>query len=80
MTADRFHKNGCLLTTGPKGGEYVQIQRFRRNGVTQTWKTRPDHFRVPVKYGFKGYAEITHDNAEFYHTEQDCPLNEAEEG
>lgn len=27
--------------------------RVRVNGVVQTWKTRPDHFRIPVKYGFK---------------------------
>ena len=36
--------------------------RLRRNGKTQTWKTRPGHFRIPVKLGFRGYAEITHYN------------------
>lgn len=33
----------------------------RTNGATKTWKTRPDHFRMPIKYGFKGYGAITHD-------------------
>lgn len=36
--------------------------RVRRNGKTQTWKTRPDEFRVPVKYGLYAYANITNDN------------------
>lgn len=39
-------------------------QRFRRNGKTQTWKTRPDAFRIPVKRGLKEYGEINHINAE----------------
>ena len=37
--------------------------RVRRNGKTQTWKTRPGHFRIPVKYGLYQCTEITHDNA-----------------
>ena len=36
--------------------------RVRRNGKTQTWKTRPNEFRIPVKYGLYGYGDITHDN------------------
>ena len=44
--------------------------KARRNGKTQTWKTRPSEFRIPLKYGFSGYAEITHrdighDNSRF---------------
>ena len=31
----------------------------RRNGKTQTWKTRPGEFRIPVKYGFRGYGALT---------------------
>lgn len=33
----------------------------RRNGKTQTWKTRPGHFRIPVKAGLKSCMSITHD-------------------
>lgn len=33
----------------------------RRNGKTQVWKTRPGHFRIPIKFGFKGTGEITHE-------------------
>lgn len=37
--------------------------RVRRNGKTQVWKTRPNDFRVPVKYGLYEYGNITQDNA-----------------
>lgn len=36
--------------------------RLRRNGRTQTWKTRPNDFRIPVKAGLRSTAQITHDN------------------
>lgn len=39
-------------------------QTWRRNGKTQTWKTRPDEFRIPVKFGLYGYGQITHLNAD----------------
>jgi hypothetical protein len=32
--------------------------RARRNGVTQTWKTRPGLFQIPVKHGLHGYGYI----------------------
>lgn len=34
----------------------------RRNGRTQTWKTRPGEFRIPVKIGFRGHGAITQDS------------------
>ena len=34
--------------------------RLRRNGKTQLWRTRPGHFRIPVKFGIRGYGELTH--------------------
>ncbi len=34
----------------------------RRNGRTQTWKTRPNDFRIPIKYGFKEYGQVTQDS------------------
>ncbi len=38
-------------------------QRWRRNGVTKRWATRPGHFRIPVKRGLREYGYITHENA-----------------
>jgi hypothetical protein len=37
--------------------------RLRRNGKTQTWKTRPGDFRIPVKAGLKSCGEVTHRSA-----------------
>lgn len=34
----------------------------RRNGKTQTWKTRPSEFRIPIKAGIRTYGDITHRN------------------
>ena len=32
--------------------------RARRNGKTQTWKTRPGLFRIPIKIGMYDYGQI----------------------
>lgn len=37
--------------------------RWRRNGKTKTWKTRPAEFSIPVKHGLYDYGYITQDNA-----------------
>jgi hypothetical protein len=65
QTTMRFHEN----TQRPNGTCYVH----RRNGATQTWKTRPGDFRIPVKYGLKGYGNITPANIDQFHAEDDCP-------
>jgi len=36
--------------------------RARRNGKTKTWKTRPNDFKIPVKYGLRDCFYITQDN------------------
>lgn len=35
-----------------KHGEW-SYWKLRRNGKTQTWKTRPSEYRIPVKGGLK---------------------------
>jgi hypothetical protein len=37
--------------------------RARAMGKCQTWKTRPDEFRLPVKYGLKQSFYIDNINA-----------------
>lgn len=37
--------------------------RARVNGKCQTWKTRPDEFQLPVKYGRCTCFTIRHDRA-----------------
>jgi hypothetical protein len=36
----------------------------RVNGKCQTWKTRPDEFRLPVKYGLRDCGYIDQNNAD----------------
>lgn len=50
-----------------------KVYRLRRNGATQYWKTRPDHFRIPVKYGIREYGDIVQDDVvEYYPTEAEA--------
>jgi hypothetical protein len=44
------------LWAAMRNGRYWQL---RRNGATQTWKTRPSAFSVPVKAGLKTCTRIT---------------------
>lgn len=74
---DEIHYTGnhdCTKTVGPRGGVTINIQRVRVSGRCQTWKTRPDEFRLPVKYGLYESGEITHSNATCWHLPSDCPL------
>jgi hypothetical protein len=78
MTCRDFHYTGnrdCTCTVGPKGGKKYCITQVRASGKCQTWKTRPDEFRLPVKYGIYESSAITHSNAHNWHTAADCPLN-----
>lgn len=38
--------------------------KVRRNGRTKYWKTRPNDFRIPVKYGMYTYLYIDQNNCE----------------
>jgi hypothetical protein len=60
-----FHYGECRLSVGVA---------YRRSGQTKTWKTRPNDFRVPVKFGLYEAGEITQDNAHLFHIGEDCPL------
>jgi hypothetical protein len=48
-------------------------ERWRSNGKCQTWKTRPDEFRLPVKHGLRDYGYITEREAHEFHRAEDCP-------
>lgn len=41
-------------------GEYHKV---RRSGKTIIWRTRPDEFKIPVKFGLYQSFYITHLNA-----------------
>ncbi len=55
LTAQNFEH----ITLKSKRGEPVKC---RRNGKTKTWKTRPNEFKIPVKYGLYEYFYITENN------------------
>jgi len=76
VETDEFHYGECHVELGPRGGETVHIVRYRRMGQTKLWKTRPDDFRVPVKYGMRARDSwyITPENAKDFHTTDECPL------
>ena len=64
LTANEFFS--AKLTNKDKNKTPLKV---RRNGKTQTWKTRPEEFRIPVKYGLYEYYNITHDNCHEWYTE-----------
>jgi uncharacterized protein YdiU (UPF0061 family) len=41
-------------------------QRWRVNGATRTWKTRPADFRVPIKRGLREYGILSPDTAHLF--------------
>lgn len=51
-----FHHKSVINTDGSP-------MRCRVNGKCKVWKTRPDEFRLPVKYGLKSCFYITEENA-----------------
>lgn len=69
MTTINWRNPTCRLdaeTALDSGKLYAQrsVGKFwlaRRNGATKTWKTDPNRFRIPIKYGFKEYATIEQD-------------------
>ena len=78
MTAREFHVGECTRKVGPRGGATEHTEVWRRNGKTQTWKTRPGEFRVPVKHGLYAYGEIRETDAERVHVAGECPLLQVE--
>lgn len=50
-------------------------ERWRSNGACKVWKTRPEEFRLPIKFGIRNYGYLTEMNAHEFHTESECPIN-----
>lgn len=74
IEAHEFHAGECSRVVGSRGGITEKIEVWRRNGQTQTWKTRPDEFRIPVAHGLYAKGQIWHYDAKNVHTAEDCPL------
>lgn len=79
--AVEFHyvgRSDCKRNVGPRGGITVNVVVARTSGRCQTWKTRPEEFRLPVKHGLYESGEITNRNAADWHLASDCPINAAQ--
>lgn len=77
LGATVFHWNGCTQDVGPRGKVTRHSVTWRKNGMTKTWARSPDRFSVPIKQGLYNYSHLTEDNAEHFHTAEDCPLEKA---
>lgn len=78
LDANEFHANGkCHRTVGPRGGVTVKTLVFKRNGANKLWKTRPTHFRIPVRHGLYEWDYVTHDDLadNLIHLLEDCPAS-----
>ena len=72
LTLSAVHDDGgCPINPDRRGKDKGPIV-WRRNGATQTWKTRPEDFRMPVKHGLRDYSAVErHWNN--VHAPADCP-------
>ena len=48
-----------------------KVKRARVNGKCKTWKTRPDHFKIPMKFGLYDCFYITQDNCQHWFFSQE---------
>jgi hypothetical protein len=60
---DRFYHRKLRYKTDPS-----RPLECRRNGRTKRWKTRPDQFSIPVKYGMYDAFRIDNSNAHEWST------------
>lgn len=67
-------KHRCSKTVGPRGGVTVNVTEVRQSGSIKTWKTRPNDFHMPVKYGLRESWYVDQDNAKDFHLASECPL------
>lgn len=60
-----------LQSTYKSRGRTNEPIQVRSSGKCQTWKTRPNDFKLPVKYGMYESSYITQDNAALFITEDE---------
>lgn len=69
-------KHECNKVEGPRGGVKENITRVCKSGMVKTWKTRPNDFHMPIKYGLRDSYWIDQDNAHMFHLPQDCAVSQ----
>ena len=63
---------GCTFEVGPRGGVKHRPVVARRNGRVQVWKTRPEDYSAPFKYGLREAFRLTPYEARNWTTADDC--------
>jgi len=71
-----YHRTARYKSRGKTAGTPIWA---RRTGRTKTWKTRPNEFRIPVKYGMYDAFYIDHTNAHEWATNEYAAANPAPE-
>jgi hypothetical protein len=43
---------------------------WRASGKCKTWKTRPEEFKLPIKFGLYESSYLTHENCNLFEVEE----------
>lgn len=75
-TEREFHYGVCKKYIGPRGGQRLEINTWRRNGSLHTSQGFPKEWRLSLKYGM-GYGKnsftyMTNDDAKDWHVASEC--------
>lgn len=52
-----------------------KVDCWRANGKCQTWKTRPEEFKLPIKFGLYSYGYLTNNNAHLFYLTKEEAIN-----
>lgn len=64
-----------ILYNGRSVGSDLRPVRARVNGKCQTWKRKPDDFRLPMKHGLRHTFQITPQNADDWYFNEGDAMN-----
>lgn len=71
---DEIHFGKCWKHVGPRGGVKMNMEIWRVSGKCKTWKTRPNEFRLPIKFGMYNNSSVNEVNCDQFHWVSDCPI------
>jgi hypothetical protein len=71
-----IHYGECKRIVGPRGGETITQERWRKSGQCKTWKRSPEKFRLPIKHGMYDNSYLDQTNCINFHLASDCPLGD----
>jgi hypothetical protein len=60
---------GSISRYFQSNGKTIDLEKpikWRASGKCQTWKTRPEEFKLPIKFGLYESNYLTHENAHLF--------------